>query len=138
MIRANLYPSLADHESQEFASTYAKDAFRRIQLHVILPQEVKNFLRVEDMLLSGFALNHDIINTYFYRVAYQRFEDLRHQSLISGAGVFESERHDSVAIEVVWRYECCFFLVSRGHGDLVISGEGIQESIPCPAVESTI
>ena len=79
------------------------------------------------MLLSGFAFNHDIINIYLYRVAYQRFEDLCHQFLISGTNVFESERHDSIAIKVVWRYECCFFLVSRGHGDLMISGEGIQE-----------
>ena len=82
---------------------------------------------MKNMLLSGFAFNHDIINIYLYCVAYQRFEDLCHQSLISGASVFESEWHDLVAIEAVWRYECCFFLVSRGHGDLVISGEGIQE-----------
>ena len=79
------------------------------------------------MLLSGFAFNNDIINIYLYRVAYQRFEDFCHQYLISGACVFEPEWHDSVAIEAVWCYECCFFLVSRGYGDLVISEEGIQE-----------
>ena len=27
----------------------------------------------------------------------------------------------------MWRYEDCLFFVSRGHGDLVVSGEGIQE-----------
>ena len=79
------------------------------------------------MLLPSFAFNHDIINIYLYRVAYQRFEDLCHQPLISGASIFEPEWHDSVAIEAVWCYECCFFLVSRGYGDLVISEEGIQE-----------
>ena len=77
------------------------------------------------MLLSGFAFNHDIINIYLNRVAYQRFEDFSHQSLISGAGVFESEWHDFVAIEVVWCYESCFFFIIRGHGDLVVSGEGV-------------
>ena len=61
LIRANLYPPLADHKPQEFVSAYAKGAFRRIQLHAILPQEVENFLQVEDMLLSGFAFNHDIV-----------------------------------------------------------------------------
>ena len=82
---------------------------------------------MKNMLLSGFAFNHNIINIYLYCVAYQRFEDLCHQSLISGTSVFESERHDFVAIETMWRYECCLFLVSWGHGNLVISGEGIQE-----------
>ena len=82
---------------------------------------------MEDMLLSRFAFNHDIINIYLYRVAYQRFEDFSHQSLIRGASVLESEWHDFVAIEAVWRYECCFFFVIRRHGNLVISGEGIQE-----------
>ena len=82
---------------------------------------------MEDMLLSSFAFNHDIINIYLYRVTYQRFEDFSHQSLIRGASVFESEWHDFVAIEAVWHYECCLFLVIRGHGNLVISGEGIQE-----------
>ena len=82
---------------------------------------------MKNMLLSGFAFNHDIIDIYLYCVAYQRFEDICHQSLISGASIFESEQHDFVAIEAVWRYECCLFLVIRGHGNLVISGEGIQE-----------
>ncbi|RVW44599.1 hypothetical protein CK203_104466 [Vitis vinifera] len=58
LIRANLYPSLADHKTQKFASTYAKGAFGRISF---MP--------------------------YFLK----RFEDLCHQSLISGASVFESE-----------------------------------------------
>ena len=79
------------------------------------------------MPLSGFSFNQDIVNIYLYCAADQRFEDLRHQSLISGASVFESEWHDFVAIEAMWCYEGCFLFVSRGHGDLVISGEGIQE-----------
>ena len=82
---------------------------------------------MKDMLLSSFAFNHDIVNIHLYRVAYQRFEDFSHQSLISGASIFESEWHDFIAIEAVWRYECCFFFVIQGHGDLMISGEGIQE-----------
>ena len=82
---------------------------------------------MKNMLLSGFAFNYDIINIYLYCVADQRFEDLRHQSLISGASIFEFERHDFVAIKTVWRYEGCFFYVSRGHGDLVVSEEGVQE-----------
>ncbi|RVW57064.1 hypothetical protein CK203_070424 [Vitis vinifera] len=53
------------------------------------------------MLLSSFAFNHDIVNVYLDRVAYQRFEDFSHQSLIRGASVFESEWHDFVAIEAV-------------------------------------
>ena len=82
---------------------------------------------MEDMLLSSFAFNYDIVNVYFDRAAYQRFEDFSHQSLIRGASVFESEWHDFVAIEAVRRYECWFFFVIRRHGNLVISGEGIQE-----------
>ena len=77
------------------------------------------------MFVSGFAFNHDIINVYLYSVAYERFEDFCHQSLISGVSVLEPEWHDFVAIKAVWRYECCFFLVSRVHGNLMISGEGI-------------
>ena len=82
---------------------------------------------MENMLLSGFAFNHDVINIYLYCVAYQRFEDLCHQSLISGACVFESEWHDFIAIETMWLCEGCFFFISRGHGDLVVFGEGVQE-----------
>ena len=57
----------------------------------------------------------------------QRFEDLRHQSLISGASVFESEWHDFVTIKTMWHYEDCLFFVSRVHEDLVVSREGVQE-----------
>ena len=77
------------------------------------------------MFPSGSAFNHYIIDVYFHCAADQRFEDFRHQSLISGASVFESEWHDFVAIEVMRCYEGCFFLVSWGHGDLVVSGEGV-------------
>ena len=52
---------------------------------------MEDLLQVEDMFLSGFSFNHDIINIYLYCAAYQRFEDLCRQSLISGANVFESE-----------------------------------------------
>ena len=79
------------------------------------------------MFLSGFAFNHDIVNVYLHCAADQRFEDLRHQSLRSGANVFESERHDFVAIKTVWGYEGCLLFVGGGHGDLVVSGEGVQE-----------
>ena len=48
-------------------------------------------------------------------------------SLINDASVFESERHDFVAIKTMWRYEGYLFFVSRGHEDLVVSGEGVQE-----------
>ena len=82
---------------------------------------------MKNMLLSGFAFNHDIVNIYLYCAADQRFEDLRDQSLISGASVFESEWHDFVTIKTVWRYEGCLFFVNRGHEDLVVSGEGVQE-----------
>ena len=82
---------------------------------------------MKNMLLLGFAFNHDIINIYLYCVTYQRFEDLCHQSLISGASVFEFEWHDFVAIETMWCYESCFLYVSRGHGNLVVSREGVQE-----------
>ena len=82
---------------------------------------------MKDMLLSSFAFDYDIVNIYLYRVAYQRFEDFSHQSLVSGASIFESEWHDFIAIKAVWCYECCFFFIIRGHGNLVISGEGIQE-----------
>lgn len=79
------------------------------------------------MFLSGFAFDHDVINIYLHCAANQRFENLRHQSLISGANVFQSERHDFVTVKTVWHYEGCLFLVSRGHGDLVVSGESVQE-----------
>ena len=79
------------------------------------------------MLLLGFAFNHNVVNIYLYCAADQRFEDLCHQSLIGGASVFESEWHDSVAIETMWSYEGCFFYVSRGHGNLVVAGEGVQK-----------
>ena len=96
---------------------------------------------MEDMLLSNFAFNHNIINIYLYCAADQRFEDLRHQSLISGANVFESERHDFVAIKTVWRYEGCLFFVSRGHGDLVVFGEGVQNEehlLPSSGIQNLI
>ena len=79
------------------------------------------------MLISGFDFDHDIVNIYLYCAADQRFEDLCHQSLISGANIFESKWHDFIAIETMWRYEGCFFFISRGHGDLVVSREGVQE-----------
>ena len=47
--------------------------------------------------------------------------------VISGASVFEFERHDFVAIKTLWRYEDCFFFVGRGHGDLVVFEESVQE-----------
>ena len=79
------------------------------------------------MFLSGFAFNHDIVNIYLHCVVDQRFEDFRHQSLISGASVFEFERHDFVAIKTMWRYEGCLLFIGQGHGGLVVSGEGVQE-----------
>ena len=79
------------------------------------------------MFLSGFAFNHNIVNIYLHCTVDQRFEDLRHQSLISGASVFEFERHDFVVIKIVWRYEGCLLFVGWGHGDLVVFGEGVQE-----------
>ena len=82
-------------------------------------------MQVEGMFLLGFALKHDIVNIYLHYAVDQRFEDIRHQSLISGSNVFEFEWHDFVTIKTMWRYEGCLFFVNRGHGDLVVSGEGV-------------
>ena len=91
------------------------------------------------MFLSGFAFNHDIINIYLYCAADQRFEDFRHQSLISGASVFESEWHDFVSIETMCVMKAVF---SLSVGDMGIwwypEKASKNESIPCPVVESTI
>ena len=77
------------------------------------------------MLFSGFTFNHYIINVYFHCAANQGFEDLCHQSLIGGTGIFESEWHDFITIKPMWSYKDCLFFVGKGHGDLVVSGEGI-------------
>ena len=53
------------------------------------------------------------------------FEDFCHQSLIGGAGIFESKWHDFIIIKSIRCYEGFLFFVGKGHGDLVVSGEGI-------------
>ena len=93
------------------------------------------------VLVPSESSSHNIVNIYLYCAADRRFEDLRHQSLISGASVFESEWHDFVAIEVMRCYEGCFFFVSRRHGDLVVFGEGVQEGehpLPSSGVHNLI
>ena len=77
------------------------------------------------MIFSSFAFEHYVVNVYFHLVTNQRPEDLFHQSLIGGAGIFESEWHDFVTIKPMRHYKGSFFFVRGGHGDLIVSGEGV-------------
>ena len=52
------------------------------------------------MIFSSFVFNHYVVNVYFYCATNQGSEDLCHQSLIGGAGIFESEWHDFVTIKL--------------------------------------
>ena len=77
------------------------------------------------MFFSSFTFDHYVINVHFHRTIDQGLKDLCNQSLVGDVSVLESERHDFVAIKSMRRYKDSFFLVRRGHRDLMVSGESI-------------
>ena len=86
---------------------------------------MEDLLQVVNMIFSSSAFDHYVINVYLHYATNQGLEDLCHQSLIGDVSIFESEQHYLVTIKSIQRYKDSFFFVHEGHGDLMVSGEGV-------------
>ena len=56
LIRISLYASLGHHKAYKFSRTNSKSTFQRVELHVVLTQELKGFLQMFGVTEALFGL----------------------------------------------------------------------------------
>ena len=78
-------------------------------------------------MLAVFGFHHHIIDVTFHRVADQVAKNTRHGTLVSGAGVLQSERHDGVVEVALWGPKCSVNGVVWVHLDLVVARRAVHE-----------
>ena len=84
-------------------------------------------LEMSGMIRALLGFYQYIVNINLHGTVEQRSEHFRHQPLISGPCILQSEGHHIIAIQFVGRDERCLFCIRGVHRDLVISLESIQK-----------
>ena len=80
------------------------------------------------MLQHGLAFDEHVIHVDLHIIVDLIFEYLVDKLLVGCSGIFQSERHDLIAMEPPISDECHLLLIMQWHFDLVVPEEGIHES----------
>ena len=78
---------------------------------------------------SSFLIFHEhVIDVDLHIATDLIFEDFIDQPLICSFDIFETKRHNFVAVQAFVGDKCHLLLIIRCHPDLVVGGEGIHEA----------
>ena len=73
------------------------------------------------MIRALFGFYQHIININLHGTAEQRSKHFRHQPLIGGPCILQSEGHHIITVQAMGHDERCLFYIRGVHRDLVIS-----------------
>ena len=94
----------------------------------MVPECIKGFLQVFDVVGSVEAFDYHIINIGLHISPKLPFEDPVDQPLESGTGILQAEGHHLVTIQTFVGDKGRLLLILRIHSNLVVAGESIHET----------
>jgi hypothetical protein len=97
----------------------SKGTLGRVDAEAIGGQHIKDLLKVEEVLLSGWAENEEIIQVN--EKEGKGAEKGVHEALESLGSIFEAKRHEIELEEAKGSFYCCLWDVVFLHGHLIIT-----------------
>ena len=128
LVGVNLYTSVGDEETQELAGPYSKGTLSWVKLHVVPLEGVKSLGKVDKVPLNAQRFDQHVVDVDIHVAIDLGIEHVIDESLISGASVFQPERHSGVAEDAKVDNEGCLLHIIGMHSGLVVSRVHIQEA----------
>lgn len=120
------YGAVGKEVSAELEFENCEDAFGRFAKERMFLETVEDESKMEEVIVSGFGVNEDVIDVGTGEDAEEVTEDVVHEALEGGWSVHEAEGHDGVFEEALWNDEGGFEGVFRSEANLMETGVEVE------------